>query len=337
MRYRQCRSCSFWVAPAERFCNNCGTYRPYQSGHAHRSAWLLFTTVLGGVLGGSVFYRLLDNAFLLYGCLAGCVIGLAWGLGMFGEVAAILLDRRRSPSLQSSELQLTERLAEIERTRRQVQDLQRRLQAEDESSASAFLSPLLQKADAAAGRAARRYAGELAKLELIRWRNGLEPIVAPLPEGAGYSDHHARLDAIHAHRERGRRLLRKWSMARLGAADAGQEPVAQLRRWLASCDRIVERLHCRTGSAHPGSHRRGGTGPACGAPHRPRAQPVSGRRCGHAGTGRAGAGPVRPGPSSRQGTTGPRPAAPGLTTEPLCAARRSQDNANYETGQAGRG
>jgi hypothetical protein len=242
MRYRQCRSCSFWVAPAERFCTNCGTYRPYQSGHAHRSAWLLFTTVLGGVLGGSVFYRLLDNAFLLYGCLAGCVIGLAWGLGMFGEVAAILLDRRRSPSLQSSELQLTERLAEIERTRRQVQDLQRRLQAEDESSASAFLSPLLQKADAAVGRAARRYAGELAKLELIRWRNGLEPIIGSSPPGAGYHDHRACLDAIHAHRERGRRLLRKWSAAGLGAAKEGRQPVEQLRRWLATCDRIVERL-----------------------------------------------------------------------------------------------
>ena len=242
MRYRQCRSCSFWVAPAERFCTNCGTYRPYQSGRAHRSAWLLFTTVLGGVLGGSVFSRGMDNAFLLYGCLAGCVTGLAWGLGLFSEVAAILLDRRRAPSLQSSELQLTGRLAEIERTRRQVQDLRCRLQAEDESASSAFLSPMLQKADDAVGRAARRYAGELAKLELIRWRNGLEPIVAPLPDGAAYTDHHARLDAIHAHRERGRLLLRKWRAARLDAGDAVGEPVAQLRKWLATCDRIVERL-----------------------------------------------------------------------------------------------
>jgi hypothetical protein len=242
MRYRQCRSCSFWVAPAERFCTNCGTYRPYQSGRAHRSAWLLFTTVLGGVLGGSVFSRGMDNAFLLYGCLAGCVTGLAWGLGLFSEVAAILLDRRRAPSLQSSELQLTGRLAEIERTRRQVQDLRRRLEAEGESASSVFLSPVLQKADAAVGRAAHRYAGELAKLELIRWRNGLEPIVAALPDGAACTDHHARLDAIHAHRERGRLLLRKWSAARLDAGDGGQEPVAQLRKWLATCDRIVERL-----------------------------------------------------------------------------------------------
>ncbi len=242
MRYRQCRSCSFWVAPAERFCTNCGTYRPYQSGRAHRSAWLLFTTVLGGVLGGSVFSRSMDNAFLLYGCLAGCVTGLAWGLGLFAEVAAILLDRRRVPSLQSSELQLTGRLAEIERTRRQVQDLRRRLQAEGESSSSPILSPMLQKADAAVARAARRYTGELAKLELIRWRNGLEAVMAPLSAGASYSDHHARLDAILAHRERGRDLLRKWRADRLGSEDTGDEPITQLRKWLATCDRIVERL-----------------------------------------------------------------------------------------------
>jgi hypothetical protein len=203
---------------------------------------LLFTTVLGGVLGGSVFSRSLDNAFLLYGCLAGCVTGLAWGLGLFGEVAAILLERRRVPSLQSSELQLTGRLAEIQRTRRQVHDLQRRLQAESESATSGFLAPMLQQAEAAVERAATRYAGELAKLELIRWRNGLEPIIGSSPPGAGYHDHRACLDAIHAHRERGRRLLRKWSAAGLGAAKEGRQPVEQLRRWLATCDRIVERL-----------------------------------------------------------------------------------------------
>ena len=241
MRYRQCRSCSFWVAPAERFCTNCGTYRPYQSGRAHRSAWLLFTTVLGGVLGGSVFSRSLDNAFLLYGCIAGCVTGLAWGLGLFGEVAAILLERRRVPSLQSSELQLTGRLAEIQRTRRQVQDLRRRLQAEGESATSPLLTPMLQQAEAAVERAAGRYAGELAKLELIRWRNGLEPIMVPLATDAGHHEHHARLEAIHAHRERGRRLLHKWH-ADLGAAEVGRQSVEQLRRWLDTCDRIVERL-----------------------------------------------------------------------------------------------
>ena len=242
MRYRQCRSCSFWVGPADRFCANCGTVRPYQSGRAHRSAWLVFTTVLGGVLGGSVFYRSMDNAFLLYGCIAGCVTGLAWGLGLFGEVAAILLDRRRAPSLQSSELQLTERMAEIQGTRRQLQDLQRRLGTEPQSAAQAFLAPLLQQADAAVERAARRYAGELAKLELIRWRNGLEPIALPQSPAASYNEQCARLDAIAAHRERGRRLLRKWSAQRLGADDRGRRPVEQLRRWLAACDRIVERL-----------------------------------------------------------------------------------------------
>ena len=242
MRYRQCRSCSFWVGPADRFCANCGAFRPYQSGRAHRSAWLLFTTVLGGVLGGSVFYRSMDNAFLLYGCIAGCVTGLAWGLGLFGEVAAILLDRRRSPSLQSSELQLTERMAEIRCTQRQLRDLRRRLQAERESAARAFLAPLLQQADAAVERAARRYAGELAKLDLIRWRNGLQPITAPRSPAASRHEHHARLEAVHAHRERGRRLLRKWSGQRLAADEAGARLVKQLRRWLAACDRIVERL-----------------------------------------------------------------------------------------------
>ena len=242
MRYRQCRSCSYWVMRSERFCTNCGTYRPYQSRRPHRSAWLLFTTVLGGVLGGSVFSRSLDTSFLLYGCLAGCVTGLAWGLGLFGEVAAFLRDRRRSPSLQSSELQLMGRLAEIQQTGRRVQDLQRRLQAEGESPTAPLLAPMLSQAEAAVQRAARRYAGELAKLELIRWRNSLEPLIAPSSQGTGYHEHHDRLDALHTHRRRGRRLLRKWVAAGLGSPESGQQPVEQLRQWLATCDRIVERL-----------------------------------------------------------------------------------------------
>ena len=171
MRYRQCRSCSFWVTRGERFCTNCGVHRPYQSGRGQRSAWLVFTTMLGGVLGGSVFYRP-GSSLLVYGCIAGCATGLAWGLGLFAEVSAILQGRRRAPSLQTSELRLAGRLAEILHTKRQVRDLLGRLRAEACTAASGQLLTILRKAEGAVERAVRRYTAELAKLELIRWRNG---------------------------------------------------------------------------------------------------------------------------------------------------------------------
>ena len=238
MHHRQCRSCSFWVTRAERFCTNCGVYRPYQSGRSQRSAWLVFTTMLGGVLGGSVFYRP-DSSVLLYGCIAGCATGLAWGLGLFAEVSAILQGRRRSPSLQSSELRLAGRLAEMLQTRRQVSGLLGRLRNETGSPATGQLLTTLRKAEGAVERAVRRYTAELAKLELIRWRNGLEPLLSP-PPGGGFGQARERLDALHRHRRRGRRLLGTWQAAGLTAPDS-EHTVQRLRHWLDTCDRIIER------------------------------------------------------------------------------------------------
>lgn len=241
MRYRQCRSCSFWVTRGESFCANCGVYRPFQSGRGQRSAWLVFTTMLGGVLGGSVFYRP-DSSLLLYGCIAGGATGLAWGLGLFAEVSAILQGRRRSPSLQSSELRLAGRLAEILQTRRQVRHLLARLRAEASTAAAGQLLAVLKKAEGAVNRAVRRYTAELAKLELIRWRNGLAPLLAaPAPDSGPFAGERERLDAIHRHRQRGHRLLAAWRGTGLDSPELGRRTVRQLERWLDTCDRIMER------------------------------------------------------------------------------------------------
>ena len=229
MRYRQCRSCSFWVTRGERFCTNCGVHRPYQSGRGQRSAWLVFTTMLGGVLGGSVFYRP-GSSLLVYGCIAGCATGLAWGLGLFAEVSAILQGRRRAPSLQTSELRLAGRLAEILHTKRQVRDLLGRLRAEACTAASGQLLTILRKAEGAVERAMRRYTAELAKLELIRWRNGLEPLLAQPPPDGPHANPRERLDEIHRHRERGHRLLAAWRGAGLDTPKLGRHTVQQLQR-----------------------------------------------------------------------------------------------------------
>ena len=177
--------------------------------------------MLGGVLGGSVFYRP-GSSLLVYGCIAGCATGLAWGLGLFAEVSAILQGRRRAPSLQTSELRLAGRLAEILHTKRQVRDLLGRLRAEACTAASGQLLTILRKAEGAVERAVRRYTAELAKLELIRWRNGLEPLLPrPQPDTGPDASQRERLDEIHRHRERGHRLLAAWRGAGLDHRGAG--------------------------------------------------------------------------------------------------------------------
>ena len=244
--YRQCRNCSYWVAHPDRYCANCGTGRPFLSGNSHRSLWLVFTTLLGGVLGGSVFYRSFDNTLWLYGCVAGCVTGLGWGLGLFTEVAAILQRGRRSPSLQHNELQLLQHFTEIEHALRRLTDLQRQLQREQDSGTNQFLTSVVDQADASLTQAAHRYRCELAKLELVRWRNKLEPLAHP-PPGAARDhqdnyDHQARLDGLATHRALGRTLLANWSAARLDTQEAGRLVVEQLQTWLKSCDRLLEQL-----------------------------------------------------------------------------------------------
>jgi hypothetical protein len=208
--------------------------------------------MLGGVLGGSVFYRP-DSSLLVYGCIAGGATGLAWGMGLFAEVSAILQGRRRSPSLQTSELRLAGRLAEILHTKRQVRELLGRLRAEAGTAASGQLLTILRKTEGTVERAMRRYTAELAKLELIRWRNGLEPLLAQPPPDGPHTNPRERLDEIHRHRERGHRLLAAWCGAGLDTPELGRHTVQQLQRWLDTCDRIMERTIAEQAHATLGS------------------------------------------------------------------------------------
>ncbi len=238
--YRQCRNCRYWVVQPDRYCVNCGASRPFLSGRTHRSLWLLFTTLLGGVLGGSVFYRSFDNVLWLYGCLAGCVTGLGWGLGLFAEVTAILQRGRRTASLQQNELRLLRHFTEIEQALRRLANLRRRLDSEPRHASNQFLVSVVDQADAKLAGAAHRYRCELAKLELVRWRNRLEPLAKP-PPGVE-QDQQARLEALAEQRAVGRKLLATWRAAGLEQHEVGRLTAEQLRRWLETCDRLLERL-----------------------------------------------------------------------------------------------
>ena len=104
------------------------------------------------------------------------------------------------------------------------------------------LLAILRKAEGAVNRAVRRYTAELAKLELIRWRNGLEPMLPqPQPDSGPYASPRERLDEIHRHRQRCHRLLSAWRGAGLDTPELGRHTVQQLQRWLDACDRIIER------------------------------------------------------------------------------------------------
>ena len=126
------------------------------------------------------------------------------------------------------------------------------MRAETGTSTSGQLLAILRKAEGAVERAVRRYTAELAKLELVRWRNGLEPLLAPAdPDTGPYASPRERLDQIHRHRQTGRQLLAAWRGAGLDTPELGGHTVQQIERWLDTCDRIMERAIAEQAHANP--------------------------------------------------------------------------------------
>ena len=241
MSYRPCRNCGFWVTRRERFCVNCGAFKPHLSRGPHRAFWLIAWTVFGGLLGGSVFFGRFDQSFTAYGMIGGCLIGLGWGLGLFTEVTAIVLDRRRAPSLETSEVKLVRRLGEIDRLRRRITNLKERLLDTAPFGSRRMFLDMLETAD---GRIAGYRIGfrvEIAKLELIRWQNRIEPLVAEM-EDAGYGEYRRRLDSLIALTDRGHEIAFRWERARLHGHPVGKEVVARMRRSLEFCEKAQTAL-----------------------------------------------------------------------------------------------
>ena len=91
-------------------------------------------------------------------------------------------------------------------------------------------------------RLAQSFRVQIARVELIRWRNQLAPYVDSLPvAGQPFALNRARLDALEALRDRGRRLLQRWHADGLAEDEQGEEAVESMLATLRDCDRLITR------------------------------------------------------------------------------------------------
>ena len=233
MEYRQCGSCGYWLPHVVVRCADCG---------AGRAVWRWPRLLLwGGLCQGAVVGWLVGTQLPAASGVAGAALG-----ALFGTLVAVLvataLSRARGalPSkraaTQRREAALARSLAEIARARAELCQLRSHTVVSDDSAESA-VRDILATAEAALDRAELTQRVELARVELIRWRNRL----APFTDVAYTTADGSRFDLLVALRDQGSHLLTGWVAADIGARGRGRELIASLQSTLQDCERMVTR------------------------------------------------------------------------------------------------
>ena len=233
MEYRQCGSCGYWLPESAARCDDCGAGRG-------SPRWLRLM-LLGGLGQGTAVGWLVGSQLPAVSSSAAAALG-----ALFGTLVAVLVATALSRAhgalpggrgaTQRREAALTRGLAEIGRARTELSQLRAQAVVQDEG-AEAAMREMLATAEAALDRAELTQRIELARVELIRWRNRL----APFSDLEYTTADDRRFDLLVALRDQGARLLTGWVAADIGARGRGRELIASLQSTLQDCERLVTR------------------------------------------------------------------------------------------------
>jgi hypothetical protein len=237
--YEHCRRCGFALQQHEYRCSDCGAGVVRRRGAQLQRAWLILSGAALGLVAAAAARGLPDSVAI------GAV--LVWALLSGSAALPILVRQRRRTTSSGGHSEQTgrglrARLIELQTAQQQLQELVQRRDREPTSAYLSQLDELLERSHTALEEIARNYRIELARVELIRWRDALGRFVsATAGAGSGFVASQARLDALETLRKRGRQLLTNWQTAGVAAEERGREAMQSMQATLASCDRLITR------------------------------------------------------------------------------------------------
>ncbi|MFP4112873.1 MAG: hypothetical protein ACOC2Y_00620 [Spirochaetota bacterium] len=246
MSYGECRCCGFWVLDRDRHCPDCGCRFPIRA-RRHLFVWFLPGAALVGL---ALFYavvallpsyqpRFLAFAQIGAGLLvAGLLIGLIVDKALYGR------DRFVDRSLKGDERNVGERIRDIDNRVRRIGQVRMKALAGKESDKQRSMLDLMDNAQAMLERYRDRYEIELWKIEVLRWKNTLEPIAFQWQQ-ADYNTCDRKLDELSAAIEAAGALLERYRSHRLSDLDEAEAVMDDISEYLDHCHSFYEGITAR--------------------------------------------------------------------------------------------
>ncbi|MBN1525432.1 MAG: hypothetical protein JW904_13165 [Spirochaetales bacterium] len=246
MNFLQCRFCGFWLQTTERICPNCGHRDPLKP---FGPFWKIFLVFLNLSIFLIIFlftlispvYKVNPLTFFITLCSVSSV------LFIIGSILDKQMKKEKITAknyLKSDETNIHSRIQEITSRNEKLNIVRNNIKEGKKTDKMKSMSLLIDNAEQLLMKYRGRYEVELWKIEIIRWKNSLEPIEAEWTK-LDYQGCIKRMEALKKAIQAGEQLKTTYTENTLSKTPDGKAALKSLKQALAVCDRFYEGLTAR--------------------------------------------------------------------------------------------
>ena len=246
MTYGKCRSCGFWVLDKDPVCPDCGCRFPIKKPSAVFKLVLPAVAVVGLALFYLIValipaYHLRMSTFWIVsavGVVAVFIIGAIIDSALYGR------DRFTARNLRTEQENVKERMRNIRDRIEKIHQVRASAHAGKESEKQKSMLALLDNAEKMLDQYRERYEIELWKLEVIRWKNTLEPIAFEWQQ-ADYDRCGRKLEQLQHAIDNAKSIKEKYESSPLASIDEAKKVIANVDEYIEICHKFYEGITAR--------------------------------------------------------------------------------------------
>lgn len=244
--YIQCRKCKYWVLNNDKFCPHCGIRYPYIA-----KSPLLCIKLPGFIIAGHAFFYVIVELFTKYTVQLSRLFISLGGFSLVSALSGFFIDKslkkkiiRSKKYLLKDEENIHIRIKDIKERIEKIKQIRKKLTDQEKTEKSSSLIKILDDTDAFFNDYLMKYSGELWKIELIRWKNILEPIEYTWKRD-DYDKLEKHLEVLKHTRGIGEELEQKWAKDPYSDTQKGIMILSNLRELIEGCEKFYKAILAR--------------------------------------------------------------------------------------------
>ncbi|MBN2533218.1 MAG: hypothetical protein JXB88_10020 [Spirochaetales bacterium] len=244
--YIQCRICKYWVLNNDKYCPHCGILHPYKE-----KSPLLSIKFPGFIIAGHVCVYGIVELFTKYTIQLPRLFISMGGFSLLSVLSGLLIDIRLKKRLTRSKKYLLKdeenihiRIKDIKERIEKIKQIRKKLTDREKTDKSSTLVKILDDTGNFFDDYLMKYSGELWKIELIRWKNILEPLEFTWKTD-DYDTLEKHLEVLKQTKDIGVKLEKKWAKDPYSDTQKGIMILGNLRELIEGCEKFYKAILAR--------------------------------------------------------------------------------------------
>jgi hypothetical protein len=246
IQHIQCRICGYWILITDKSCPNCGTRHPVRK----KNPLYMVKLPLISLTGHAGFYALVEvfttfTAFSpLFALSAGTMFVVSLLFGFLIDRRRMTTERKTRKYLVKDEENIHVRINDIKERIRKINQIKDHTQDGIDPEKKKSMLRILGETETFFQNYLLKFTGELWKLELIRWKNAIEPIEYDWKK-SNYEELTKRAEELVKLKDAGLQIRKNWDDHLFAQSRNGKMIIEKIDELLVGCTKFYEAILAR--------------------------------------------------------------------------------------------